>query len=144
MPVDVDVLLLAQKFLERFAASAGKEVLSLSGPVAAQLLAYSWPGNVRELSNCIERAVALAQYSELVLEDLPERVRAHKQVSWAVETDDPARLESMEEIERRYIQRVLDAVKGSKAAAARILGFDRTTLYRKLERYGLGGERDSG
>ncbi|MGH7271225.1 MAG: helix-turn-helix domain-containing protein, partial [Polyangiaceae bacterium] len=93
-----------------------------------------WPGNVRELQNCIERAVALAQFDHVGVDDLPERVREFKSARVTVESNDPAELLPMEEVERRYILRVLEAVGGNKTLAAQVLGFDRRTLYRKLER----------
>ncbi|MCC6623266.1 MAG: sigma-54-dependent Fis family transcriptional regulator [Deltaproteobacteria bacterium] len=136
-----DVLLLAQSFLDRFASLAGKRITGLSAPAAARLLAYAWPGNVRELQNCMERAVALAEYSEITIEDLPERMREARSSQVVVVSDDPAEFQTMEEVERRYVLRVLEAAGGNKSVAARILGFDRTTLYRKLERFGVGGER---
>ncbi len=130
-----DVLLLAQHFLQRASARAGKRIVGLSLAAAERLLAYSWPGNVRELQNCIERAVAMAQYTQVALEDLPETVRDHRRSHVVSVSDDPAELLPVEEVERRYILRVVEAVGGNKTEAARILGFDRTTLYRKLERY---------
>jgi two-component system response regulator HydG len=132
-----DILLLAQQFLERSAASAGKRMRGISPAAADRLVSYSWPGNVRELQNCIERAVALARYDDIVVEDLPEKIRSYHRSHVVVAGDDPSELVSMEELERRYIVRVLEAAGGNKTLAARILGFDRTTLYRKLERYGL-------
>jgi two-component system response regulator HydG len=132
-----DVLLLAQSFLERFATIAEKSVSGVSAAAAERLLSYAWPGNVRELENCIERGVALAQYAEIVVEDLPEKIRDYRGSHVVVAGNDPSELVSMEEVERRYIQRVLEAVSGNKTTAARVLGFDRTTLYRKMQRYGL-------
>jgi two-component system response regulator HydG len=133
-----DILLLAQHFLGRFAASADKPLRGLSPAAAERLLAYPWPGNVRELENCIERAVAVARYEEVAVDDLPERIRAYRSQHVVIAADDPSELVSMTEVERRYIQRVLEAVEGNKTQAARILGFDRKTLYNKLEKYGLG------
>jgi two-component system response regulator HydG len=135
-----DILQLAQHFLDRCAASAGKHITGISPAAADRLVSYSWPGNVRELQNCIERAVALAQYDAVVVEDLPEKIRTYQHSHVVVAGPDPAELVSMEELERRYIVRVLEAVGGNKTLASRILGFDRTTLYRKLERYGLGSD----
>jgi two-component system response regulator HydG len=129
-----DVLLLARHFLERLAATEGKEIKGLSPPAAERLLAYPWPGNVRELRNCMERAVALARYDEIRVEDLPPRVREHERAQVIFTTDDPTQLLSMEEVERRYIDQVMEAVGGNKTKAARVLGFDRKTLYRKLSR----------
>jgi two-component system, NtrC family, response regulator AtoC len=127
-----DVLLLAQRFLEQYARRAGKPVKGLSPAVAQKLLAYSWPGNVRELQNCIERAVALTQFELLAVDDLPERIRNYKSSRVVLEAGDPSELVTLEELERRYIRRVLESVGGSRILAARILGVDRKTLYRKL------------
>jgi two-component system response regulator HydG len=134
-----DVLALAQQFITRYAEPMGKKVHGFSSAVGERLLAYAWPGNVRELQNCIERALALARFEELTVEDLPPKVRDFKPSFVVVATEDPTDLVTMEEVERRYIQRVMEAVGQNKTQAAKVLGFDRTTLYRKLERYKLGG-----
>ncbi len=135
-----DVLLLAQHFVDGFAARAGKRVTGIARPAAEKLLAYEWPGNVRELQNCMERAVALTRFEVVMLEDLPERVRAWRPTQFVLAAEDPTELPPLEEIERRYILRVLGAVGGNKTEAARVLGLDRKTLYRKLERYGVTPE----
>ena len=133
-----DVLLLAQAFLTQYATQHGKAVRALSPGAAERLVNYSWPGNVRELRNCVERAVALARYEELVAEDLPERIRDHKSSHVVVAAESPDDLVPLAEVEKRYIERVLDSVAGNKRRAAAILGLDRATLYRKLERYAQG------
>ena len=141
-----DVLLLAQTFLERFAAHSRRGVTSLSGPAAEKILAYNWPGNVRQLQNCIERAVALAPFATIALGDLPENVR-----NYVPEGSSPAGFEesfaamlTMDELERRYIQHVMTVLGGNKTQAAQTLGLDRRTLYRKLERMReLGGKPPS-
>jgi two-component system response regulator HydG len=130
-----DMLELAQRFLDDFASKTQKPITGMSAAVAERLASYSWPGNVRELKNCIERAVALTQFAELTVDDLPERVRAYRPSHVVVAGDDPSELVPLEEVERRYILRVLDSVEGNKTLAARVLGLDRATLYRKLERY---------
>lgn len=132
-----DVLLLAQHVLDQTAIRLSKRVQRLTPKVAERLLAYSWPGNVRELQNCIERAVALTAYDQIGVDDLPEKVRDYRPSQVLLISDHPSDLLSMEEVERRYILRVLDVVSGNKSLAAQILGFDRRTLYRKLERYGM-------
>lgn len=132
-----DILLLAQHYLEHFAACACKPVKGLSRAAAERLLVYRWPGNVRELRNCMEQAVILTRFDEIAVDDLPERVRAYRPTKLLMDSDNPAELVSMEELERRYIAQVLQAAGGNKNLAARILGFDRKTLYRKLERYQL-------
>ncbi|WP_434346238.1 sigma-54-dependent transcriptional regulator [Myxococcus virescens] len=129
-----DVLALSQRFIEQFASRTGKRVLGLSPGAAQRLLAYGWPGNVRELQNCLERAVALTSFEEITVDDLPERVRNYSQPRVVPETQDASELVTLEQLERRYIHRVLEAVGGSRTLAARILGVDRKTLYRKLER----------
>ena len=133
-----DVLLLAQHFVKRFAARSDKRVVGFSAPVAERLLAYTWPGNVRELMNCIERSVALTSYEQLVVDDLPERVREFREEHVLVTGSDPEELVPLEEVERRYVLRVLDASGGNKTIAARVLGLDRKTLHRKLERWTQG------
>ncbi len=132
-----DVLRLAEHFLQQFAQRAGKNVTGLADPAAARLLAYSWPGNVRELRNVIERAVALTHYDKIVVEDLPDKVRDFQTSRLVIGSDDPTELVCLEEVERRYILHVLNASGGNKTTAARILGLDRKTLYRKLKQYGI-------
>ncbi len=129
-----DVLLLAQHFLRECAARSGKDVVGLSHGAAEKLLQYGWPGNVRELANCIERAVALTDHEQLLVEDLPERIRAYAGPHVLVASDDPSELVPLEVVEQRYVARVMEAVGGNKTLAARILGLDRKTLYRKLRR----------
>jgi DNA-binding NtrC family response regulator len=134
-----DVLLLSQQQLERFSLDTGKAIKGIDPEAAKKLLAYDWPGNVRELQNCIERAVALTRFDRITVDDLPARIRNYNPSNYIlVATDDPTNLISLEEVERRYILRVLESVNGHRAAAARILGLDRKTLYRKLDRWGMG------
>jgi two-component system response regulator HydG len=130
-----DVLKLAMHFLDRFARRhRGKEMM-LSPQVAALLLAYPWPGNVRELENCIERAVALARLDHLSAEDLPDKIRSYKPERFVVSVDDPGEIMTLDELDRRYIMRAIKLLGGNKARAAQILGVDRRTLHRRLERY---------
>jgi two-component system response regulator HydG len=107
-------------------------VLGFSTPVAERFLSYSWPGNVRELQNCVERAVTLTAHENLVVEDLPERIRAYRSDDVLIASRNPSELVSLDVVEQRYIHRVLEATGGNKTLAARILGLDRKTLYRKL------------
>jgi two-component system response regulator HydG len=130
-----DVLDLAQYFLDKFSARSQKGSLSLSTAAAEKLTSYNWPGNVRELENCIERAVALARFDHVTVQDLPEKVQAYRADRFVVAVDEAAEILTMDELERRYIVRVLSLVGGNKSRAAQLLGFDRRTLYRKLERY---------
>lgn len=130
-----DVLLLAQYFLQKFAKNTKKETLSLSESSAEKLMAYDWPGNVRELENCIERAVALARFDQLTVEDLPEKIRAYRAERLVISAEDVSEIVTLDELERRYIARVLSILGDNKSKAAQLLGLDRRTLYRRLERY---------
>jgi two-component system, NtrC family, response regulator AtoC len=132
-----DVLLLAQHMLQRCAARLCRRVASLAPAAAERLLSYSWPGNVRELHGCIERAVALAEYDQIGVDDLPGKLRRHRLTVPDLVNTGASELMSLDEIERRYILHVLDFLAGNKWLAAQILGMDRHTLYRKLDRYGL-------
>jgi DNA-binding NtrC family response regulator len=131
-----DVLLLAGEFLHRSAARADKQVTGISTAAARKLLEYPWPGNVRELRNAIAHAVALTAYDKLAVEDLPRKVREYQTSQVTLGGAGPAELIPLAEVERRYVLHVLDAVGGQRATAARILGLDRKTLYRKLRLYG--------
>jgi two-component system response regulator HydG len=137
----MDVLMLAQHFVETLAKQAGKAMTGISKNAAERLLEYSWPGNVRELQSCIERAVALAQFEEILVDDLPDRIRRYRRSQIVLSSDDPGELVPLEEVERRYIMRVLEACGWRRMEAARILKLDRKTLYRKLERYGVRAQR---
>jgi DNA-binding NtrC family response regulator len=133
-----DVLLLAQGFVRAFAGEMDREVTGITPAAAGKLLAYSWPGNVRELKNCIERAVALTTTEQLTVEDLPEHIQAYKASHVLVTGGHEADLVSLEVMERRYIESVMAMVDGNKTKASRILGIDRKSLYRKLERFSGG------
>jgi DNA-binding NtrC family response regulator len=130
-----DTVLLAQNFARMLAKRLGKNVTGMSVPAAERLIAYPWPGNVRELQNAIERAVALTRFEEIVVEDLPETVREYKRTPLLPSGEDASEILPMHEVEKRYILRVLEAVGGNKTTAAQLLGFDRRTMYRKLERF---------
>jgi two-component system response regulator HydG len=132
-----DVLLLAHHFLVEFARRTSKAVKGIGAAAAERLVTYTWPGNVRELQNCIERAVTLARFEIITVEDLPEKIIDFKPQYLVVAGDDPSELAPLEEVERRYVLRVLESVSGNKSVAARVLGIERKTLYRKLERYGV-------
>ncbi len=130
-----DVLNLAHHFLTQFAERSAKPSLSLSERAAERLMAYEWPGNVRELENTIEHAVALARFDQITVEDLPEKLRGYLAGSFVAAANDPTEIVTMEELERRYLLRVFKLVGHNKSRAAEVLGIDRRTMYRKLERY---------
>jgi two-component system response regulator HydG len=111
----------------------GKSVSDFQPSVAERFLNYDWPGNVRELRNVLERAVALTEFEKLIVDDLPDRIRDYRQSTFRIDTSNPAELQTLEAVERQYIQRVLASVQGNRTEAARILGVDRKTLYRRLK-----------
>jgi two-component system response regulator HydG len=133
-----DILVLARHFLERISARTGKPVPGLSAEAAQKLMTYPWPGNVRELENGMEYAVALSVGREIAIGDLPDKIRGYQSTQIVLATSDPEQLITLDELERRYVLRVLESLEGNKAAAARVLGIERRTLYRMLERWGDG------
>jgi two-component system response regulator HydG len=138
-----DILPLAQHFLAHFAARADKRVSGIAPAAAEKLVTYPWPGNVRELQNCMERAVALTRFDQIAVDDLPEKVRTYRRSHVLVTSDDPSELVPLEEVERRYLARVMEAVNGNKTAAARVLGIERKRLYRMLDRLEVGSSKTS-
>jgi DNA-binding NtrC family response regulator len=132
-----DVIQLAQHFLVHFANQAERPVRGISEAAARRLVAYPWPGNVRELRNSIERAVALTRFDHIAADDLPERIKNFEPRHVVVAGDDLEEMVPLEEVERRYILRVLQAAGGNKSLAAQRLGVSRRTLYRKLGEYGV-------
>lgn len=158
-----DVELLAAHFLRRAAARAEKEVETISPGLLELLRNYPFPGNVRELENAVVRAVTFCDGSELRIEHLPERIRDRRKKMGSggagargagedVEGSPPdlraasllegSELPSLDEVERRYILRVLESVGGNKRRAAALLGIGRRTLYRRLESYGEGAKAE--
>ena len=132
-----DILVLAHHFINLYAERMEKQVNGLLKGAAQKMLAYEWPGNVRELKNAMERAVALSQHNKISVDDLPEKVRTYSPIETGLKGVDPEELLPLEEIERRYIAHVLASVNSNKSLAAKILGLDRKTLYRKMERYNI-------
>ncbi|MEZ4359961.1 MAG: sigma-54 dependent transcriptional regulator [Kofleriaceae bacterium] len=106
----------------------------LTGDAQALLLGYHWPGNVRELMNVLERGAALCDGELITEEDLPPHVRERRPAEFLSAA--VARRMTLAELEREFIQQVLDDEGGNKTRTAQRLGLDRKTLYRKLEEYG--------
>jgi two-component system response regulator HydG len=133
-----DIPLLSRYFLARQAERDPEATAPILAEATQEgLLKYDWPGNVRELENALERAAVVCEGGEILPSHLPERV---------VEAPTPRLVDEqpppnppMETIERAYIEWVLRAEGGNKSRAAEVLGIDPSTLYRKLNRYGLTG-----
>lgn len=130
-----DIPQLVEVFLVRYAEKNRKQISHVSDEAMKSLMEYSWPGNVRELEHSIERAVALTKTSVLYPEDLPREIR---QVAAAPSgTTAGAAANSLEDIEKLHILKVLQENGYNKSKAADALGIDRATLYRKASRYGI-------
>ena len=124
-----DIPLLAQHFLKKFAMENQKEIAGFSPDATDFLLKYEWPGNVRELENAIERAVILAQNSNIEVTDLP-----HQNLPLA-RSASPGKM--LKEAEKNHILNILTETEGNYSEAARILGISRMTLYNKAREYGI-------
>ncbi len=136
-----DIPLLAERFLAIVLDREGHRQLKLSEEAIRTLVAYGWPGNVRELESAIEYAVLHTRGHEIAPEDLPEKLQS-AQVRAAARSPLSALFEdlpALDELERRYLLYVLEVAGGNRTRAAEILGIDRRTLYRMIERFGIDG-----
>ena len=134
-----DIPLLANHFLQRFTEENHKNISYISPEALEVLMQYSWPGNVRELENTIERAVIFSIHPIILPEDLPQKLLqslSEKKDEGAEGKSSlfPEKLLPLKAIEKSYVLKVLEETKGNKKKAAEILGVDRTTLYRILEK----------
>ena len=125
-----DIPLLAQHFLEVFARRSGRAIKRLAPESVALLTGYRWPGNVRELEHVIERATALSASETLLPDDFPPHLREERDRAPRL----PADGMTLEDVKRWYVNKVLEESGGNKLRAAELLGIDRRTLYRILER----------
>jgi two-component system response regulator AtoC len=125
-----DIPPLVQHFLAKYGRKFAKKVKGLDSPARDALLNYSYPGNVRELENIIERAVALAEADTLSLADLPLDLREFSVTPYR-------EWNTLEEQEREYIAKILAYTQQNIGQTARILSLPRTTLWRKMRKYGL-------
>lgn len=139
-----DIRLLAEFFLERFAAQTGVSH-SFSAEAIRAMAQYDWPGNVRELEHAVERVCALTSGPVLHMADLPTQLQdfrmhaeAHTQVDLAEQK--PGRILPIADMERHAILETIRQLNGDKLTAARLLGIGKTTLYRKLKEYGIPDE----
>ena len=129
-----DIPLLADHFLNKYATQNNKPVCRISPDAMDVLTRYRWPGNVRELENVIERAATLSNTNLIIPADLPRRLQV--ELSQNAISSLPSSL-PLSELEKLYIQKVLEETGGNKKKAADILGIDRRTLYRMATRLGL-------
>lgn len=124
-----DIPLLAEFFLKESANKTNTRVRSMSHAFIDKLQKHDWKGNIRELKNILERAVILAEDSELTIKDLPFELQAEHTESNGLE---------LSVAEKKHIQKVLHYTNGNKTEAAKLLNIGIATLYRKIEEYKLG------
>jgi two-component system NtrC family response regulator len=124
-----DIPLLAQSFLQRFAAQIPKEGLTFGHEAVRTMNTYPWPGNVRELQNCVKRAAIMADGKRITVQDLGLSIEAGENLGTLKSAREAA--------ERETIQRALRKSSGKIAAAATELGISRPTLYELMEKLGL-------
>jgi DNA-binding NtrC family response regulator len=129
-----DIPLLAYHILKKINKRLEKKVTGISAETIVILEDYAFPGNVRELENIIERAVAMCQGKILQVRDLPPDLPDIKLVSYHRPSGTPFNLEELEE---DYIRHILRLTGGVRTEAAKILGIDRASLWRKIKKYGL-------
>jgi len=129
-----DIPLLAYYFMRKHAAGMSREVDDIDSDAMAVLLDYDYPGNIRELENIIERGVALAKEGQLTVVNLPATLVEH---TVQVIREKSGKLPTLVEREAEYIRHVLAHSKQNRTQAAKILGIDRVSLWRKLKKYGM-------
>jgi len=123
-----DIMPLAEHFLEKAAGRAGLRVQGFSGAAARLLMAHQWPGNVRELENAVERAVALSNHEWISPDDFPAAVQKPKAPD--IFAGAAERMMTLEDVERAYVEHVLERCGGNKVRAAAALGISRRTIQR--------------
>jgi two-component system response regulator AtoC len=139
-----DIPLLVDHFISKYARDAGKRVRGVNGAALAALKGHDWPGNVRELENVVHRSLLIADGPDLDLDDLPLGLGPGATFATASPAPPTSAAMSLEELERRAIVRALERHGGNLSDVARQLGIGRSTLYRKLEQYGLKDKKDDG
>jgi DNA-binding NtrC family response regulator len=140
-----DIPLLAEHFMRRFAHELGRKVIGFSESALQRLVQYPWPGNVRELENAVERAVVLCRKPKIEVDDLPETLSSSRPMLGAAASrrtfelpDSPLPLEKALELpEKRIIHAALERNNWNRQATASELDINRTTLYKKMRKYGL-------
>jgi DNA-binding NtrC family response regulator len=131
-----DIPLLAHHFLQKYNKELKHNLKGITSDAMGAMMAYQWKGQVRELENVIERAVLLSDGDFLTIEDLPASFKKSSG-SDDFEMDSDKLDEAIKVFEKHHIQSVLKRTEGNKSEAARLLGIDPSTLYRKMERLGV-------
>lgn len=129
-----DIPMLASHFLQKFSEENHKNISHISPEALERLTQYAWPGNVRELEHTIERAVILSIYPIILPEDLQKKIFEETKTQEVLIPEKPL---SLRALEKRYALKVLEETGGNKKKASEILGIDRATLYRILDKEGV-------
>jgi DNA-binding NtrC family response regulator len=124
---DLDIGLLAEKFLEKYAGKYGKHALKLSNKALEKLYRHHWPGNVRELQHTVENVVIMSETETIQPEDI--------NLSGPIPVEESSL--NLETVEKKTIRKALTKYSGNYASIASELGISRTTLYHKIRKYGL-------
>ena len=133
-----DIPLLAEHFLAKYMAQSSKRIAGFTGEAIEAMQRYAWPGNVRELENCVERAVVLCRQKHVGIDDLPPSLRGGEDAAELAAAASGRTLhDALAGPEKRIIAAALRENKGSRQATAEQLGINRTTLYKKMKRYGI-------
>jgi two-component system, NtrC family, response regulator HydG len=136
-----DIALLAELFLKRFRRMTGKNIERFSPDVNYILMDYCWPGNVRELENAVEHAFVTCQGPVIELKDIPYEIRSHEQRARECERhrtpQSAASAGSFAPGSRAELLAALDECAWNKSAAARLLGVDRTTVWRRMKQWDI-------
>jgi len=132
-----DISLLAHHFLRKYSALNNSRVLGFTQSALQKLMTLPWPGNVRELENMVERLVVLARNPQIDSSDIPDMEQTSSEQFFGQATADSP---TLTDLEKRYIQLILEKTGGKKEKAAQILGINRRTLYRKEKEYGFASE----
>ncbi len=136
-----DVPLLAEHFLARSCAAMKHDIVGFEPEALQTLQRYEWPGNVRELENVVARAVVLCKNRKIGVADLPPKLVQWVDVGSSKECYEPIPLKkALEQPEKRILEAALRANDWNRQVTARQLGINRTTLYKKMKRYGLDAE----
>jgi DNA-binding NtrC family response regulator len=123
-----DIEPLARHFLEKHLPKSTKKITGIAGEAMDMLSGYSFPGNVRELENIVERAIILERTPTITPESLPQSMKVFQ-----IETIDPAKIRTIEEMNKDYAEKVLEMYGGNRSKAAEVLGISRTSLWRILK-----------
>jgi len=130
-----DIPLLSHHFIQKYSRELNRPVKGITSEAMGALMAHTWKGQVRELENAIERAVLLGNNDYIEREDLPAAIQKNAGDNVAMDSEELDK--AVQAFERHHITNILKRTEGNKTEAARLLGIDPSTLYRKMERYGI-------